>query len=579
MGMRKRPHVFFFLCGMIAIGAFMRIFCFSAWMPFELDQARDVFVVYDAVHGGVDEWPLLGPQARGRALFLGPIFYYFAILFGMIFGVSPESVALPDLIFSIGAIPLFYFFARLFFGRFVSMSLTSIVATSLFLVVYGRFAWNPNSMFFWSLVTFYALLRAYRQKNIINAKWFSVFSCGFAIVTQLHFIAFIVTPLIAGVYMIARRRRIPIRVLAIAFCITTFFYAPVIVSEIQMQGQNTRMLLASVMLSPDAASETNVAADREHDLLEKFFRFTQETAVFYWNILSADDIGRKLIRTDKARQGYFPLICDIKCRSALSHHLFAGLIFLVSFGYFVYRASSVYRASRRDPDVDELWWRFFLVALWMGFGGVFLVMVAYQISPRFYIFLVAPFLIVFGVFLDTIARRGRVWRMVCAAVVGSLVAYNLFMTWQYFGVLHDASRGAIPVSWNDIPMNRSDVVTLAQLRIAGDFVAAHIDDNAEGFVVVGDNRYARALYYIVFAEQEIKNVMCYVKKGDFEPMQLRGKKYFLLVKSGEDVQTNNEILATHRIGAVRDIGTIVVYEIVPSYAYDENEMELQCHKR
>ncbi|PID51590.1 MAG: hypothetical protein CR954_01025, partial [Candidatus Moraniibacteriota bacterium] len=190
-------------------GAFLRLWQFSPLMHFELDQARDMFVVYDMVEGGAHDIPLIGPQARGRELYLGPLFYYFSYVSARLFGVSPETVALPDVLFSLCAIPLFYLFTRRFFDRPLSCGMTGIVAVSLFLVIYGRFAWNPNSMFFWSLVTFYSILRAWDGTQL-KRGWFASAVVGLAVVTQLHFVAFIAAPATFIAYMLCTRMRVPL---------------------------------------------------------------------------------------------------------------------------------------------------------------------------------------------------------------------------------------------------------------------------------------------------------------------------------------------------------------------------------
>ncbi|MFA5985777.1 MAG: hypothetical protein WC819_00330 [Parcubacteria group bacterium] len=568
------------LLGIIfAMGIFLRVFHFSVWMPFELDQARDVFVIYDAVHGGFDHLPLLGPQARGRELFLGPIFYYFGFFASMIFGVSPEAVALPDLFFSLCAIPLFYLFARLFFSRFVSVSLTAIVATSLFLVTYGRFAWNPNGMFFWSLVTFYGLLRAYEQK-IFHAKWLIVFICGISVLTQLHFIGFIVAPLVAIVYMVMTKMRIPFRVFIMAVCIISLFYMPVIISEVHTHGHNTRMFFSSVAMSEDAESDANVASDLEHDIVEKAFRYIQESSTFYWNILSADNNGRKNIRTDKKNHGYFPLVCDAQCKKALPHHIFALSSFGVSLCVFFYTLYIFYRKPKEfDAEYLGKRKRLLLVFLWLIFGSAFLTLVAYQISPRFFLFLATPFLIILGVLLEAVLGWGKYGRMVVGMIVIAFVTTNLTMSWRYFSAIDQAQTIADPAEWHDIAMNRDDIVTLSQLRMAGEFIES-AKDAQESFMIVGDNRYARALYYIVTIEQGDDRALCYMKRGGFDVADTRGMTYFVLAKMGSSMQLNTEMLATHSIQKQKDFGTIALYKLVPhERSTIVNDLSSRCFVR
>ena len=64
-------------------------------------------------------------------------------------------------------------------------------------------------------------------------------------------------------------------------------------------------------------------------------------------------------------------------------------------------------------------------------------------------------------------------------------------------------------------MNRSDLITLEKLRNIGSYIESS-EENKKPFIIIGENRYARALFYIVSVESEIKKLKCYTKKSGFE---------------------------------------------------------------
>lgn len=561
--MRSHKSIYFFFILFFCVGIFLRLYHFSSLMHFELDQARDVFVMYDIAEEGIEKLPLLGPQARGRELYLGPIFYYFQYGSSVLFGVSPESAALPDVLFSILAIPLFYFFARLFFNRTISVSLMALVATSLFFIIYARFAWNPNAMFLWSLVTFYGLLRSYRS-HIFNAKWFMVGVIGLAIVMQLHFIAFIAAPLTFILYMIIVRMHVPWRTWGATFLVFSFLFLPVIISDIKNDGQNIRAFFSSVTMNAEEDAESNTAADKEHDIIEKMFRAGQESGTFYWHIISGDDHGGYNVRTKKQERGYFPLICDAKCHKTLSYHLFAMLFITLSIAVFLWRSIASYK--KYSIEIDEYnarvrWNDHVLIGLWLFFGALFLTMVAYQISPRFYLFLAAPFFIILGSVLDVVYKFRKVGKFFSVGIIVVLVVCNLYFTRKYFILLTSAVDTTSRIEWRDLSMNRSDLVTLGQLRIAGNYIDDQDDD--EAFVVVGDNRYARALYYITAIENDHKEALCYMKRGGFVPERLEGKMYYLLVREASEDHIDDNMKKFHTIVNKKNIGTITLYKLKP----------------
>ena len=155
-----KEHKILVILGVVVFLAFLiRVWFFSDLLTFKMDQARDVKLVEEAYNGGIGELPLLGPRAAKTYLRLGPVFYYFEYSAMLIFGDKPWAVAIPDFIFSILTIPLFYYFLRQAFNKKVSLMTTVVFASSFFLTQYGRFAWNPNSIPFWSILLFLSIYK------------------------------------------------------------------------------------------------------------------------------------------------------------------------------------------------------------------------------------------------------------------------------------------------------------------------------------------------------------------------------------------------------------------------------------
>lgn len=150
---RKISSSVFVLAAIFIIGIFLRTFYFHDWLRFNADQSRDAGIVSDVVEGKTSA-PLLGPKAGGTEFRLGSAFYIFQIASASLFGNRPDAMAYPDLISSLLAIPLLYAFLRLYFERKTALFLTALFAVSFYGVKYSRFAWNPNSLPFWTLLFF-----------------------------------------------------------------------------------------------------------------------------------------------------------------------------------------------------------------------------------------------------------------------------------------------------------------------------------------------------------------------------------------------------------------------------------------
>ncbi len=130
---RRHPITIAFLM-LLIIASFFRFYHFSEWLHFELDQARDAVVVHSALRDGFSTLPLLGPQARGGGVFLGPVFYYFQYLAGLVLGPSPESFAVPDLLFSVGGIVVLFCLLRRFLRVPEAAAVSLLASVSVFLV-------------------------------------------------------------------------------------------------------------------------------------------------------------------------------------------------------------------------------------------------------------------------------------------------------------------------------------------------------------------------------------------------------------------------------------------------------------
>ena len=269
------------ILGIIIFLAFLvRVWDIEELFIFKMDQARDIALVQEAYDGGAGELPLLGPRAAKTYLRLGPIFYYFEYISMWITdNKSPLSVVWPDFIFSILTIPLFYYFLRQVFSQKISLMTTAVFASSFFLTQYGRFAWNPNAIPFWSLLFFLGMYKvatlsliksqesklACRRgmaKNPIAGRWLLVAVIGYGVSSQLHFTAALAYPLIATLfwlgtlsidYLTTRRRFLTGGVRGVvgkfgldiswkywlgAFVTLGIFYVPMILSEMHTNWDN-----------------------------------------------------------------------------------------------------------------------------------------------------------------------------------------------------------------------------------------------------------------------------------------------------------------------------------------------------
>ena len=256
---RKEKIIYLIFGAVLLFSIFLRVYHFDNWLFAKSDQVRDAEVSAQTYEKGIGELPLLGPRAGGTSLRLGPAFYYFQYASALLFQRTDLPVsAYPDLLFSILTIPLFFFFLRKFFSTRLSMALTAIFAFSFLAIEYSRFAWNPNSVPFFNLLFFYALLEIFDPEKKKKILWSVVVGIAFAVSTQLHFTSFVALPIILVLFFIFQRKNITARTFktfSIFFVSSVLLsYLPVIISDVMMKGDNLREFFEAVKSKPSNKS-------------------------------------------------------------------------------------------------------------------------------------------------------------------------------------------------------------------------------------------------------------------------------------------------------------------------------------
>jgi 4-amino-4-deoxy-L-arabinose transferase-like glycosyltransferase len=245
-------HKIAIILGLIVVaGIFLRTYQFRDWLQFSPDQARDATIIRDVIEKGMS-LPLSGPQAGNTSFSLGPLYYHFQYVSGVLFGVSPEAMAYSDVFFSILAIPLLFFFLRNRFSDAISLWLTAIMSVSYFSVLNSRFASNPNSIPFFLTLFLFGLYGMLRTSNDSQRYWRFVWPAmvgiGMGVGVQQHTLLLVTMPVVAlaVVILLWRERRFSWRSLLIALALTLVLNGGFLVHEWQTDGQSTRALFKGI---------------------------------------------------------------------------------------------------------------------------------------------------------------------------------------------------------------------------------------------------------------------------------------------------------------------------------------------
>lgn len=466
----------------LVVGAGLRMYHFTPWLHFELDQARDAKLSDLAIAEGPGELPLLGPKAAGTFLRLGPIFYYFQYIGALVFGDTPQGVAYPTMIFGILTILLAYLFSRRFLSVSISLAMAALVATSHFLVMYSRFAWNPNAIPFFLLLAFYALLRAVDAHEEHKARWFSLAAASGAIATQLHFLVFLALPTTIVGFLLLKRPKLPWKAWVGAVGIIILFYSPVVINDIKTQGANTKEFFKAI------TEKSEKAGAASHTLADKVIRSYIETANGMMILVTGRE-ATDMPKIEVSRGGSFVSITTKEGDIINTLWGYAGLVaLLLMMILFVFRFSTERERAKKDFMVLSGIW--IVVCL-----GIF-VPLAFDLSPRFYLLLLPSVLVLLGMALEFLGKVVRNKYAVTILIVFVLCLMNVLYLKERFDQLAVAQTQPLGNMTDRILKERTRVTLAQQYEIAG-YIKEIYQQNKQPVYFNSEPEYRRAILYHV----------------------------------------------------------------------------------
>lgn len=546
MNWSKKELLWLALVLVVGFGFFLRSYHFSDWLHFELDQARDAKVIDAALEGGAADLPLLGPRAGGTFLRLAPGFYWLEYLGALITGDAVVGAAAMVLFFSILSLPLFYLFVRRFFSLPIALGLLGLFATSAFMVMYGRFAWNPNLVPFFSLLGFYGLLRSVDRDEAHQGRWLLVSAFGLGLATHMHFLAFLALPAIAGGFLILKRPQIALKFWFGAMFLVVLLYVPMVLNEIATGGANAREFVAAL---------TEKSSKEDHSLLEKAIRDVSEFSLHSVVILSGFE-GATLPSVI-ASNGVLGSVCRDKCDEGKWYGMLAVLLLGVA---FILLAKSWYlEQNLRKKDF------LLLLLLWFGVTFVLFLPLSYGIAPRFFLLNTPLFFALLGLLLKgwqtVLSKRVSVKAGQWGAlfVITLLIWSNLWSLSVRFGQLREA--GVAPVeNMPDRILKEPMRVTLEQQQSIVDFLAERSRVTGWPIYMKSESRYERALKYHL----ERRSL-----RGDALSITTiyREGIYFLILRTTSNhTATLEKYKPYYDIGSQTSFGTLTAIELFPKTA-------------
>ena len=529
-----------FLLIIIAVGTFLRGYHFGDWMHYELDQARDFRIIDAAITYGPGELPLQGPRAAGSFLRLGPLFYYLEYGSALIFGNTPTGTAMIVLILSILSIPLFYVFARQFFNKEWSLGFTMLFAVSLFLVTYGRFAWNPNPVPFFTLAFLYCLLRTVDRTEKRRGLWLILASLAIAFLINMHFLALAAMPLVGIIFLLLTRPQIALSSWMIAIIVFLFLQTPLIVNDIKTGGDNVKEFIAVIV---------NRSEGNKHTLIEQVTKNITQHVENYWIILTGYQ-NVELPTVGTQGEGVLDVRCDHMCRQNLP----VGIIALVFFGSGVFSMILLWVKEREKQKKHFL----LLIAIWFVIIFLSYTPLAFDLSPRFFLLTspVAFFLpgFIFTLFFHSGKRKSIAW-----IIIAIFALTNLLFIGQYFSQLSRADHDQTLTIGTDRILKEKTRMTRMQEEAIVDYMEARYNENHFPVFMHGQAEFKRAFWERI----EFRNIPRDHIPQSFNPLYRQGN-YFVVIRTSADQKAYMEkYWDAFNLIDMKNFGTLSLYYISP----------------
>ena len=511
------------------LAAAIRLYHFHDWLYFAMDQARDGMLVREAYENGVSQLPLLGPRAAGTFLRLGPIFYYFQFISAKIFqSTDPAVLAYPDFLFSVLSVPLFYFFLRLYFQKAVSLLATTIFAGSFIAIQYGRFSWNPNSIPFWTLLAFFALLKFSRSKNNKQKyTWLAAVAVAWGVVSQLHFLVFVTLPILIVTFLIwnGNVKKLDWKGALLVLLILLLFYLPVILSDVKTGGDNVKQFLFALKNKPQT----------DYTFSQKFFQ----------NLINHGNYYTLYPTSYISRTGKISML--------------AGLV--LTFATLL----KMFWAVREEKNENR---KAYLRAVFVWFLGFFLLLVpfAFQIRPRFFfpVFFL-PF-VFFAFWFEWLLEQKKIFgRAATAIVLLAILTLNSEATYAWYKSLAGEYD---PEPWlgRMLVIQQFQNVTATQLESLAQYLKKRSIEENRTFDLYGNMTYRVPVQYFLEADPAVDYGL--ITKSDKDPSKL----YFAMTsdKDGNeaipaDIRSKFNLVATHSFSYRLKLFELELKDIQPEY--------------
>ena len=471
---RSKILFYFLIILIIGVGVFLRTWHFSSWLHFEIDQTYDTNIVSRAVSQGIGNLPLLGPTSGGgRALRLGPAFYYAEYLSAKTFGDTPTGHAMLVLICSLASLPLFFLLCRKYFTSIVSLGLLALYSFSFYLVAYGRFSWSPDVLPFLIILFSLLLLRSTDENEPKKQRYFLWSVAVLTVITQIHFNTFFIVPATFVIFLIIVRPKFSWRTWLGALAIVLTIYSPVILSEYKTRGQDFKDFLSKTKKPTHINKDSLVTK-------QTFSYFSLDEALI---LTGQDHINFR--KSDNAK--FFFLNNTLPPEKTFI--LIAYSIWLICLIILIFNCWRIKDRQKRNFLLLQICLNLFAFLYFFAIGKSF------RLFPRFFLPIAPSAIILFGLFLERLRPDKNLWRKIFFWIIIAILIYsNGIEMKKYFSFLENPESLQAPVETEDVFPNIQRATLENQLQVTN-YIFSQYQKNCQPIFIKTKSEFDPVFWY------------------------------------------------------------------------------------
>ncbi len=226
---------------LILTAVFFRFYKIRDYVVFLGDEGRDMIVIRDIFVK--HHIPFLGPTASVGGFYLGPVYYWMAAPFLLLWRFDPVGPSYMIAIFGLLTVLLLYKFLKETVGFWPAFLVGLLYSTAPLIVRYSRSSWNPNPLPFFSLFLIYMTYLGIKRAKPI---FFLVAGLAFGIAIQLHYLALLLVLVFLAIVLLSTNWKTWPKSIALYIVGTLITFSPFLLFEAAHNFPNFRTIFEFV---------------------------------------------------------------------------------------------------------------------------------------------------------------------------------------------------------------------------------------------------------------------------------------------------------------------------------------------